>query len=436
MTIIPMIARKPASVYFLGVLIFATIILVSIPVLARASPAVKPWVIPSTMCKANNNCTEVCGVGNTMTEAAQNYIQNANSFDTSSGLTEVFGCGTPGWGYFLGGRRNDDISGKCGLPVLQPYDKSVAVRIGLCDIRRSSGHLFQPQVYQVVQCPPGSVPLPLPSPDNPSCSGAETYSITLSGFGSTEPGAILNGLRVKVSKDNRPAPGVQVQMTVDAIARSGGHGHHDAGRPKGALSIYTGATGTDGALAFTFTAPAPAGDHVITARCVDRDCGQATGTVEVGIKGLVPLNASPEYELIGTTNSHPGNHYLSDTALYRVTILAALYRGYLQRIQPPPAEDLKLHLNDASLERGGVFDIRDTWTRPHAEHCKGTAIDVRANDAPGAIPGGLRNLFEKYAHVVGADPYWDIPFVKGKRRWELRHYHVRLLGQESSTCPN
>jgi hypothetical protein len=373
-------------------------------------------MIPVTFCKENNNCVAACGVGSSMTDAAQDIIGKANSIDPSIGWAGVLGCGITSWGDFINRRSNSDISGKCGLGILRPYDESVAVRIGLCGIGHTAGGIaIQPQVYQVVQCPPGHEPLPTPSSDNPSCSGAETYSITLFGLGSIEPGVILNASRVKVLKDRQPAPGVQVQIAVDVVARSGGHDHHDAGRPKGTLSVHAGTTGADGTLPFTFTAPASAGDHVITARCVNQDCGQATGMVWVGYKDLQPLPPSPNYALVGATGTHSDNHYLTDAAITKLNELVASYRA---RFPNAPL----LHLNDASLERGGIFDIKANWTPPHHEHRRGTVIDIRVNDAPGTIPARNYKAFTDIAGRIGMNAKLHSPGTSNQ------HFHVRLMG--------
>lgn len=62
-------------------------------------------------------------------------------------------------------------------------------------------------------------------------------------------------------------------------------------------------------------------------------------------------------------------------------------------------------------------------------------MDIRANDAPGAIPAMLRTVFEYFAGQTGADPRFEVPKDKdGNRVWELRHYHVRLLEGEGLQC--
>lgn len=169
-------------------------------------------------------------------------------------------------------------------------------------------------------------------------------------------------------------------------------------------------------LAVHFHRP-PAGDHVITVRCVNQNCGQTTGTVWVGYKDLRPLPPSPNYVLVGATSTHSNNHYLTDAAITKLNELVASYR-----VKFP--NDPLLHLNDASLERGGVFDIKTQtpWTHPHREHRRGTVIDIRANDAPGAIPLTNHEIFIELANRMGANARLHSSGTSNQ------HFHVRLMG--------
>jgi hypothetical protein len=142
--------------------------------------------------------------------------------------------------------------------------------------------------------------------------------------------------------------------------------------------------------------------------------------VWVGIKELAPLYETHLYKLVGSDDVHPNNHYLTIAATGSVVWLAELYRT---RFPSDPV----LHLNDASLERGGLFDIKYTartqwWTPPHEEHRKGTVIDVRANDAPGAVPSQNHSMFIDLARDIGADAGLHSP------RTDNQHFHVRLMG--------
>jgi len=256
-------------------------------------------------------------------------------------------------------------------------------------------------------------------------------SVRLSGPGGTngaladvEPGKDVGGLRADVTCDGVPSDKA-VTLTIKADANTGGHNHDDSARPPGALSPASGTS----PLTFSFTAPAPAGDHTITAKCVDGSCGEDTGKVWVGVKDLAPLSGlSGAYRLVGDNPAHPSNSYLSGQASQVISSIASEYQVLVQLDVPPTPV---LHLNDASLERGGIFDINSTWARPHAEHCRGTVIDVRANDAAGAIPQGHHSEFERIVRSYEADPMWEVPKDSNKNPLlDLRHYHVRLLGED------
>lgn len=187
-----------------------------------------------------------------------------------------------------------------------------------------------------------------------------------------------------------------MKLEVNVQSNSGGHQHDDGTRHTqhvGMLApispslgtvtqngkVLTGITGNDG-LHFTFAAPAIAGDHTIVATCTDgKNCiPEGPREVWVGIKNLQPLQADPNYVLIrpNADRNHPDNHYVTETTQRKIRALAANY--YRRFPSDPP-----LHLNDASLERGGLFDLSANWSpRPngHSTHRLGTDIDVRANE--------------------------------------------------------
>jgi hypothetical protein len=248
---------------------------------------------------------------------------------------------------------------------------------------------------------------------------------------SVEPGKAAALIARVYDQNNQLVPNVGVEIKVDiVVANSGGHKHHDSQRPKGKLNgqdppIVTGSTDAGG-FSFTFNAPAPAGDHTLKASCTDRTCTQqGPDRVWVGVKDLVPLNSAPLYALIGSDTYHPNNHYLTNSALGQAVWLAQLYR---QRFPNDPV----LHLNDASLERGGLFDIQypgrgaTWWTTPHKTHRFGTDIDIRANIASGAIPAANFKIFEGFVKRVGAS---SCPSVgPGYRNTSNQHYHVCLMG--------
>lgn len=80
-----------------------------------------------------------------------------------------------------------------------------------------------------------------------------------------------------------------------------------------------------------------------------------------------------------------------------------------------------LHLNDASLERGGLFDIYQTWAPSHHEHRRGTVIDIRANDEPNAIPFKNFTVFSGLASRLGSN-------CRIHSSGTNRHFHCRPRG--------
>ncbi len=255
-------------------------------------------------------------------------------------------------------------------------------------------------------------------------------SSTSMGFlAETEPAKTATLLAVVYDQNGQAIPNVGIRLRVEAVRGSGGHNHYNE-RPNGYLSngvtagvAVDGRTGADG-MTFTFLAPASAGDHRIIASCTDKTCKQeGWDTVWVGVKELYPLPASPEYVLISPNADtyHPRNHYLTVSAAGRVAILAALYHAKL------PASPV-LHLNDASLERGGYFDIDYLWNAGrHREHRRGSVIDIRANDLAGAIPFTNFARFEELARRVGAQARVHCNKNQaGECSVRTRHFHVRL----------
>ena len=85
-----------------------------------------------------------------------------------------------------------------------------------------------------------------------------------------------------------------------------------------------------------------------------------------------------------------------------------------------------LHLNDASLVWGGLFDAIDNdFEPPHKEHRRGSVIDIRANSKIGAIPPRSFIAFEKMAMK-----YYGVDAQIHNRGLPSQHYHVRLLNRK------
>lgn len=214
---------------------------------------------------------------------------------------------------------------------------------------------------------------------------------------------------------------VGVTITTDVTLNSGGH-VHSAGRYKGRLvdksgdrtstksgkaSIF-GFTDGSGVFSFTFGSEEASGTHTITATCDPNPGCQApaTATVSVAIPDLMELGADPKsFELRGDKPWHPDNHYFSSVALFKIADFAAKYKSEFGNI---------LKINDSSLEKGGVLDIKQTWTNPHKGHRTGIVVDI--NNFTKKDP-----IFVKFALDQKAIASWeDTP----------PHFHLRLLQRD------
>lgn len=239
------------------------------------------------------------------------------------------------------------------------------------------------------------------------------------------------GLVAKVYDENEAlVQNVDIELEVETIANSGGHQHHSNDRPKGSLGgippiphIITGNTESDG-FEFAFAAPAVAGDHKIIASCVTETCTQeGPDRVWVGVKELEPLLQSSDYVLIGSTSKHPDNHYLTVESGQIITAIAQMYNHDFP--------ESVLYLNDASLKRGGLFDITGNWVPGHNRHRRGTVIDVRANNNTGAIQVNRWPAFTSWANWFGAEAILERFYnIDGIEIVANRHFHVLLEGRQ------
>jgi hypothetical protein len=271
------------------------------------------------------------------------------------------------------------------------------------------------------------------------------YTITLSGGTEVEPskGATTNTLpiiaTVKDQNGQAPNPAVTVHVSLTVDPTSGGHDHGDSARPRGGIAgvktcasdseCWSGTTDGNGQVVFNFNSTEASGTHTISATC--DGCGNtATKPVDVKVGGLWPIPDSVYYaltedgstEVIGSTTEHKGNHnhHLTNAAALKIWRLAADYYNYqvLNGVTSPTL----LHLNDASLKWGGVFDIDADWVPDHVEHRRGTVVDVRANSSPGAIPAADFDIFKNMAKTLRIDPH----FEGGSTN---QHFHLRLFNR-------
>ncbi len=141
----------------------------------------------------------------------------------------------------------------------------------------------------------------------------------------------------------------------------------------------------------------------------------------MGIKELIPLPDAGIYVLLPNRGTnHPDNHYMVYGASIKLMQLADLYRRRF------PGDPL-LHVNDASLERGGLFDIDSNWSdkpKGHELHRRGMEVDIRANpdiNPSTAIPAGKNfEIFEEIVLRIGGGAKIHSPGGPNQ------HYHVKF----------
>lgn len=215
--------------------------------------------------------------------------------------------------------------------------------------------------------------------------------ITLTGQTETRPagtgGIATVEITAKVTSGGQPKPGIAVGFSVAVQAQTGGHAHGDGGtlpRPKGNLDKTSGITDTNGEIKLRFTAPAPSGIHVVTAKCAPAGCAsEATHQVTVRVPDLMPIPADSQtparYVLVGQLPQHPSSHFVTQAGW---GVLNQLIRTFARLGWG------QVGINDASLQWGGMFDIEGKWlerymnnrgkwvTGGHAEHRNGEQVDI------------------------------------------------------------
>ncbi|MFZ5522902.1 MAG: hypothetical protein ACOY9D_02295 [Pseudomonadota bacterium] len=282
---------------------------------------------------------------------------------------------------------------------------------------------------------------------NPNGAGCVEEQYTLSEpqdqtqLPDVEPGSSREiTARVASVQTGQPKQGAVVRFHLDADLSSGGHDHGEAyGRrsrgtidgsncvaePGGIPDTYDCTTDPEGYAGFTFKAPAVSGTHTVAATCISHACsGSKTGKIDVRVDGLRPIPPSGLYALYEADGSvigavkgrHDSNHYLTTKAAERLLVIAINYHHLYP--QAPV-----LHINDASLMWGGVFDLDADWDIPHEEHMRGTVVDIRANSNTGAIPPANFDTFIRLAKLSKVNAKIHSPGETNQ------HFHVRLLNR-------
>lgn len=201
-------------------------------------------------------------------------------------------------------------------------------------------------------------------------------------------------------------------------AQEGGHNHGGAW-PFGSLSPGAASTGPNGEPAyFVFTAGSAGGmmwpmfwvEYLGQPSILTTINGMIVGETASGYPDL----GSGDFVKIGWTSAHPDNHRGEWWFIDTLHQLASNYHA----VWP---EHGVLAYNDLSLIRGGVFDINQNYNPPHNLHRTGEDIDVRANNAPNAIPhiAEVRDWFvSEVERLFGRPPLLESAGTGNE------HYHI------------
>lgn len=238
-----------------------------------------------------------------------------------------------------------------------------------------------------------------------------------------------------VMEGSTPKAGVAVTFGVEVVAKSGGHGHHDASRPKGKVIASENKTDAKGEIKLTFNASDVAGSHTITATCDSCSNKFVENKVDVKVPDLAPISpntsknadGSSQYAFtakdpthIGASGGPRGEYYLTAQAATNLDVLVTNF-----------AEEGwgTVAFNDASLVWGGLYDIENNWMPSHQGHRVGEEIDISFTRANNPISTEKRKkIYKTFCEDKKASvPFRILYHIGGKGP----HYHVYLLGRKN-----
>lgn len=243
---------------------------------------------------------------------------------------------------------------------------------------------------------------------------------------------------VEVTWDGEPEPNKEVVVLSRFIPKTGGHDH--SGQPSGSLRgeikfHNVPITDCDGKVQFIYKAPKISGEYELIAQVAENGIiYDDSKSVIVKVPGLDPLVDSPYFEKVGAPNNnettndpcrepesltsvHYDNHYGTNELNSDIRAISKDYFVVDNQI--------KLRINDLSLEWGGIFDIDNEWTDPHFEHRIGKQADIGMKGMPNQ--SGLSECPQISEDII-------VPIIERHtsaklliHRGSKPHYHIRNL---------
>lgn len=212
--------------------------------------------------------------------------------------------------------------------------------------------------------------------------------------------------------------GVQVQLYgwINS-ASDGGHAHADSETAHGTFTNSPQTTNPYGEVAFNWTVGV--GSFLVQPYFQltyqgEQTFSQPCNTVRIAEEeGDYEWIDTGNFILVGSTTTHPSNHYAKPGFNELLRELALDYGNRW---------NLNLAYNDSGLIWGGRFDISANWDAPHATHNIGESQDVRANGGTSSIPPdtAVRDWFvQKVQDLFGLAPLHESSGTPNE------HYHIR-----------
>lgn len=235
-----------------------------------------------------------------------------------------------------------------------------------------------------------------------------------------------------------PMEDCDVRVSSEPYWNTNGH-FHNSNRPSSRISsetngpwstyldLNTGASGyalfwlNPGQLTFFWEGENKLLAQAERLRFQPRDPGGVSTTTDYAVGYTDPpiyyVEPKPQWIHVGGRTQHGGNaysHWMTSFAAYKIWYVA------LDFLAAHP-EQGKIAVNDMALPFGGVFDIYFNWQPPHKTHYRGTAVDIRGNSEPYAVPDDVQEEFIALCH----DPHGAIEYRIEDRGTPNQHMHCR-----------
>jgi hypothetical protein len=224
-------------------------------------------------------------------------------------------------------------------------------------------------------------------------------------------------LVIQVDSAGSPLKGRSVTVALSAVDSSGtgsdaayGHFHQGTGsKPIGSYSAPHGlTTDSTGQIKIVFRSSAVSGP--VRVRVEASSSVKTELVLAVGIPNLQELVERSSSRLIGSTASHPNNHFVTARMAAKLDSLAdTLFVLY----------GVRSEYNDASLGGGGKFDLNEGWSGDHVEHRLGRDVDFRTFIWTESRLNQVKLLWQNLGGTVHDEIDTESP-----------HYHLRYRGDE------